>query len=284
MTKILDGKIAAQAIKEELKEKYLSFKEKLKLVIIHSNKPDSASYLNARKKFFKEFNAELEEILISNETKKEELYAILDNVNQDYSVDGIMLDRPLPSSFHEQDFLSYISPQKDVDGYTYTNLGKLMSNQPCLNACTAMAAISLVEYYNIPLEGKNVLIIGRSVNVGKPLALLLLNKNATVTIAHSKTKDLIKIAKKADIIFTCVGKANFITKDFVTKKTILVDIGINFDENHKLCGDVSKECYPLVQAYSPVPGGVGVLTNLMLMKNLYDAHQNGVIQNEQNSL
>ena len=276
MGKILDGKIAAHAIKEDLKQKYAALKEKLKLVIIHSNQPDSLSYLNSRKKIFKEFNAEIEEIILSKETKPEEFHALLDNVNQDYSVDGIMLDRPLPSQFNEQEFLSCILPQKDVDGYTYTNLGKLMSSQPCLKACTAMAAISLLEFYHIDLEGKNVLVIGRSVNVGKPLASLLLNKNATVTIAHSKNKNLDKIAKKEDIIFTCIGKANFITKEFVSKKSILIDIGINFDKEGHLCGDVSKECYPLVYAYSPVPGGVGVLTNLMLMNNLYLAHTKGV--------
>ena len=184
-----------------------------------------------------------------------------------------MVDRPLPKRFDENLVLSNISSLKDVDGYTPVNLGKLMSNQDCYVSCTPLAAIRLVDYYNIDLTSKNVLVIGRSVNVGKPLAIALLAKNATVTVAHSKTKDIKQLCKKADVIFLALGRANFLNKEDVTENTIIVDIGINFVDG-KLCGDANKECYDIVKAYTPVPGGVGVMTNVVLMENLLKAYNN----------
>ena len=275
MAKILDGKKVAENLKFDLFQKFQN-EEQLKFIIVHHNDEASSSYLKGRKKISEFLNVNLIEFVIDQNLSQQELIQHIQQWNQDSTIHGIMVDRPLPSRFDENIILSQINPNKDIDGYTFTNLGKLISNEKSFLSCTPAAAIQILDFYNISLEGKNVVVIGRSINVGKPLAMMLLNKNATVTIAHSKTKNLEKICKRADIIFTCVGKANFLTKNFVSKKTIIVDIGINFDEHGKLCGDVAKECYEYVTAYTPVPGGVGVITNLMLMSNLYLAYKKGL--------
>lgn len=267
----LDGKVAALNIKEELKKEFAGYDRKACLAIIHFNDPASQSYLKGRLKIADELGVEIKTFAIEENNETKDIINLINNLNNDDNVDGIMIDRPLPKKYDEFKILSTISSLKDVDGYTPNNLGNLVSNQNCYVSCTPGAAVRLVDYYNIDLTGKNALVIGRSVNVGKPLALLLLNKNATVTIAHSKTKDLKEKCKQADIIFLALGRANFLTKDDVNENTIIVDIGINFDENGKLCGDASKECYEIVSAYSPVPGGVGVMTNVVLMENLLKA-------------
>lgn len=269
----LDGKVAALNIKETLKNEFNNLKRKACLAIIHFNDPASASYLKGRLKIADELGVNVKIIGIEASQNQQDLLTILESLNNDSNVDGIMVDRPLPKRFNEFEVLSTLNPNKDVDGYTPINLGKLLSNQDCYVSCTPGAAIRLVDYYNIDLTGLNALVIGRSVNVGKPLSLLLLNKNATVTIAHSKTKELKSLCKKADIIFLALGRANFLTKDDVNENTIIVDIGINFTSKGKLCGDASKECYDLVKAYSPVPGGVGVMTNVVLMENLLKAYK-----------
>ncbi len=273
MAKILDGKKAAEMFRIHLQEKFLQLQQAPCLAIIHCNDPASLSYLKGRKKILASLNAILKEFIIDSQMTPEDLKVLIQNLNQDKSIDGIMIDRPLPAGFNEEEMISYIDPSKDIDGYTPSCLGNLVCNHAQYLACTPAAAIALLDFYKIPLEGKDVVVIGRSVNVGKPLALMLLNRNATVTIAHSKTNNLAKITKKADIIFVCVGKANFLKKEQISRKSILIDIGINFDENGKLCGDVAKECYTYAKAYSPVPGGVGVMTNLILMNNLLLAHQ-----------
>lgn len=267
----LDGKIAAFNIKENLKHSFESHIRKACLAIIYFESSASLSYLKGRLKIAEELNVDIKVITIENDKTQEELIAIIKALNNDDNIDGIMVDRPLPEKYDEYKILSSISSLKDVDGYTPSNLGNLIANQESYISCTPGAAIRLLEYYNIDLTGKNALVIGRSINVGKPLALLLLNKNATVTIAHSKTKNLKEKCKQADIIFLALGKANFLTKDDVNENSIIVDIGINFDSNGKLCGDASKECYEIVKAYSPVPGGVGVMTNVVLMENLLKA-------------
>lgn len=268
---ILDGKYAAACIKEQLKQEISTLKYSLKLAIIHFNDGASASYLKGRLKLADELKIHIETYLIDIDKTTQDLQELIHKLNEDNTVHGIMIDRPLPSKYNEQEIISLISPKKDVDGYTPYNLGKLFSNQNCFLCATPMAAIRLLEFYNIDVSGKDVLIIGRSINVGKPLALILLNKNATVTIAHSKTKNLKDKCQKAEIIFLAVGHANFLNKKDVNENTIIVDIGINYDEYGKLCGDASKDCYEIVKTYSPVPGGVGVLTNVVLMENLLKA-------------
>lgn len=275
----LDGKIAALNIKEKLKQSFSNYNRKACLAIIHFDDPASLSYLKGRLKIAEELNVDIKVITIDNNKTEDELINIIYSLNDDNNIDGIMVDRPLPKKFNEYRILSSINSLKDVDGYTPANLGNLVSNQDSYVSCTPGAAIRLLEYYNIDLTGKNALVIGRSVNVGKPLALLLLNKNATITIAHSKTNNLKEKCKEADIIFLALGKANFLTKDDVNENTIIVDIGINFDNNGKLCGDASKECYDIVKAYSPVPGGVGVMTNVVLMENLLKAFLKNIESN-----
>lgn len=269
----LDGKIAAANIKEELKEKFASLDKKACLAIIRCDDEASASYLRGRQKIASELGVEVKVFVIEENQTDEDLLILINNLNNDSSIHGIMIDRPLPKKYDEFKLLSSISPIKDVDGYTPINLGRLLSNKEGYVSCTPGAAIRLVDYYNLDLTSLNALVIGRSVNVGKPLSQLLLNKNATVTVAHSKTKNLKDLCKKADIIFLALGKANFLTKEDVNENTIIVDIGINFVDG-KLCGDASKECYDVVKAYTPVPGGVGVMTNVVLMENLLKAYNN----------
>jgi methylenetetrahydrofolate dehydrogenase (NADP+)/methenyltetrahydrofolate cyclohydrolase len=269
----LDGKIAAAAIKEELKEKIVSLPSKICLGIIRFDDPASESYLKGRLKIANELGVDVKVFVVEDNKTNEDLLTLVNTLNNDPSIHGIMIDRPLPRKYNEFEILSSINPIKDVDGYTPINLGKLVSNKQSYVSCTPGAAVRLVDYYNIDLTGLNALVIGRSVNVGKPLALLLLNKNATVTVAHSKTQNLKELCKKADIIFLALGKANFLNKEDINENTIIVDIGINFVDG-KLCGDANKQCYDIAKAYSPVPGGVGVMTNVILMENLLQAYKN----------
>jgi len=267
----LDGKVASAAIKENLKEQFASFDKKACLAIVHFNDPASMSYLNGRLKIANEVGVEVKIIDASEASDTSKLVNIINELNNDTSVNGIMVDRPVPKKYDEASVLNAISPVKDVDGCSALNLGYLLANKDCFYPCTPSAAVRLAEYYNVELEGKNALVVGRSLNVGKPLSLLLLNKNATVTVCHSKTKEIKELIKRADIVFLCLGKAGFLTKDDVNDKQVVIDIGINYNAEGKLCGDASSEIYELVNAYSPVPGGVGVLTNVCLMENLIKA-------------
>ena len=271
MKQVLNGKEAALKIKETLKEKFSNLNKPACLAIIHFNHPSSISYLKGRKKIAEEVGVIIKEYALDNTITEKELINLINSLNVDNSIQGIMIDRPLPSHLNENYILSFLSSKKDVDGYTTNNLGLLFKNESCFNCCTPYAAIRLLDYYNIPLQGKNVLVIGRSVNVGKPLAMALLNRNATVTIAHSKTTNLKELEYNADIIFLAIGKANFLKANDVKNSTIIVDIGVNFDSDGKMCGDASKDIYEKCDCYSPVPGGVGILTNVVLMENLYEA-------------
>ena len=267
----LDGKIAATSIKEQLKKEFASLIKRVCLAIVHSDDPASASYLKGRLKIAEELGVEIKIFNVDEKQTTEDLISLVLDLNNDANIDGIMVDRPLPKQFDENKIINSIISTKDVDGYTSLNLGNLVSNQSCLPSCTPGGALRLLEYYDIDLSGKDALVIGRSVNVGKPLSFMLLNKNATVTISHSKTVDLKEKCKTADIIFLALGRANFLKKEDITDNTIIVDIGINFDENGKMCGDASKECYEIAASYTPVPGGVGVMTNVVLMENLLKA-------------
>ena len=267
----LDGKIAATSIKEQLKKEFASLSKRVCLAIVHYDDPASASYLKGRLKIAEELGVEIKIFNVDEKQTTEDLISLVLDLNNDANIDGIMVDRPLPKQFDENKIINSIISTKDVDGYTSLNLGNLVSNQSCLPSCTPGGALRLLEYYDIDLSGKDALVIGRSVNVGKPLSLMLLNKNATVTISHSKTVDLKEKCKTADIIFLALGRSNFLKKEDITDNTIIVDIGINFDENGKMCGDASKECYEIAASYTPVPGGVGVMTNVVLMENLLKA-------------
>ena len=270
----LDGKVAAINIKEALKKEFSLLNNKACLAIIHFDDMASNSYLKGRMKIADELGVSIKAYKIDESYTTNDILKLVNELNNDSTVNGIMIDRPLPKKYDEFLILSSISSNKDVDGYTPFNLGKLLSNKDCFYSATPYAAIRLLEYYNVDLEGKNVLVIGRSVNVGKPLANLLLNKNATVTIAHSKTKDLKSMIKNYDFVFLALGKANFVNVEDINENIGVIDIGINFDEFNKICGDANKEIYDVVKYYSPVPGGVGVMTNVVLMENLLKACKN----------
>lgn len=272
MKHILDGKIVAEKLKEQLKDKISKLPRKLNLMIISHNDKASQSYLKGRKKLAEYLNVNIVESYIGDKNTQQ-VIDLIKKANRSSKIDGIMVDRPLLPHLDEELVLSSISPNKDIDGYHSENLGKLLKNEKSFHSCTPSSAIEILKYYKYNLTGKNAVVIGRSINVGKPLSLMLLNENASVTILHSKSKNIAKITKKADVIFLAVGKKDYLTLDMVNKKSVIIDIGINFDENNKLCGDASRSIYDKVRAYTPVPGGVGVVTNVMLMENLYKAYK-----------
>ena len=268
---ILDGKIAAEAlvikIKEEV-EKYRENGQKLKLCVIQLVADDaSKAYLRGRIKMCEKVGVELETFDCSN-YNEEEVIALVQRLNKDDSVTGIMIDRPFPKGMDEANVFAHLDPKKDVDGCTITNAGLLFQNKKSLVPSTAKAVLELMKFYNISLQGKRVVVVGRSKTVGAPVAQLLINQNATVTTCHSRTIDLPNECKKAEIVVVAIGKKEFITKEYLNKDCVVIDVGIHYDEEGKMCGDVSRENYSYLETYSPVPRGVGPLTNIALMQNL----------------
>ena len=268
----LDGKVASLAIKQQLKEEFSRLNKNACLAIIHYPDGANTSYLKGRKKIAEELDVNIKVYEITENDTTDTLLKVINKFNNDASIDGIMVDRPLPKKFDESTILETISTKKDVDGYSYNNLGRLLSNKNCFVSATPQAAVRLLDFYNIDLSGKDVLVIGRSINVGKPLSLLLLNKNATVTVAHSKTKNLGEITKLADILVVAIGNPRYITADMIKDRAVVIDVGINRTEEGKLVGDVDFENVQNKASYiTPVPGGVGPMTIAMLMTNVVKA-------------
>ena len=202
----------------------------------------------------------------------EELLQLIDKLNNDDSVDGILVQSPLPKHLDEKYVINNISPRKDVDAFHPINVGKLMIGEPIFMPCTPQGVIRLLEEYNISIEGKNCVVIGRSNIVGKPMAMLLLHNNGTVTVCHSKTKNLKEICRSADILVAAIGRPRFVTADMVKPGAVVIDVGINRCEDGKLCGDVDFEnVQNVASAITPVPGGVGPMTIALLMKNTVTA-------------
>lgn len=269
MVKILDGKKLSIILKEELKEKFSRIKAQLRLAIIMPICDDaSMAYLNSRERLCKEFGIELLVYKFDGNETTKELVDLVEKLNMDNSIQGIMIDRPFPKQVNEDKVYEVLDYHKDIDGCSLISCGKLFQNQNCLVSSTAVGVMTLLKHYNINLVGKNVVIVNRSKIVGIPLMHLLLKENSTVTICHSKTQDLASICSKADIVITAIGKAKYFTKEYVSPNTIIIDVGINYDENNKICGDVDQEVYEIVDSYSPVPGGVGPVTNIALLLNL----------------
>lgn len=268
---ILDGRIAADSLVLKIKEnveKYRENGEKLKLCVIQLVDDDaSKSYLRGRIKMCEKVGVELEAFDCSS-YREEEVIELVKRLNNDDKVTGIMIDRPFPKGMDEAKIYSHLSPKKDVDGCTITNAGLLFQNKLSLVPSTAKAVLELLKFYNITLQGKRVVVVGRSKTVGAPVAQLLINQNATVTTCHSRTVDLKGECKNAEIVVVAIGKREFITKEYLNKDCVVVDVGIHYDENGKMCGDVSRETYSYLETYSPVPRGVGPLTNIALMQNL----------------
>lgn len=275
MNKILDGKKLSLILQEDLKEKIdkLSNSPNLTVIIVGEDKA-SKIYVNNKEKIAKNVGINTNTINLEYKTTTNELLSIIERLNKDESVNGILVQLPLPKHIDENLVLEKISPLKDVDGFHPKNLGKLMINNASMIPCTPLGIIKLLDFYNIDLEGKNVVILGRSNIVGKPMLHLLLQKNATVTITHSYTKNLKDITKKADILIVAIGKSNFITKEYIKDNAIIVDVGINRVDN-KIMGDVDfNSVKDKVSFITPVPGGVGPLTITMLMYQTYIAYLN----------
>lgn len=269
MYELINGKEVAEHIKQQVKNEIetLGFAPTLAVIVVGDN-PASRVYVNNKKKACEYVGINSLEQVFQEDVSEEILLDFIDKLNKNNNVHGILVQLPLPKHIDESKVIERINPAKDVDGFSAMNVGKLWLGQYDLAPCTAMGVIELLDYYNIDISGKHCVVVGRSNIVGKPMAALLLERNATVTICHSKTKDLYKHTKEADILISAVGKPKFITWGLVKNGAVVIDVGINRDENGKLCGDVDfKDVSDRVSYITPVPGGVGSMTVAMLMKN-----------------
>lgn len=273
---ILDGKKVSAKVREDLKLEVDNLKKegiKPKLaVIMVGNDLASKVYVRNKNKACEEIGIEYEEFLLGEETTMEELLNVIDNLNKNQHIDGILLQSPIPKHLDINKAFRAILPEKDVDGFHPINAGKLSIGEKCFVPCTPHGVVKIIEEYNIETEGKNVVIVGRSNIVGKPLIQCMLQKNATVTVCHSKTRNLEEFTKKADILIVAIGKQKFITENMVKEGAVVIDIGINRNEEGKLVGDVDFDNVSKKASYiTPVPGGVGPMTVAMLMENVVEA-------------
>lgn len=276
MAEILDGKKLAKKIKDNLKIEVEQLKEKginPKLaVIMVGNDPASSVYVKNKSKACKNVGVDFEEFLLDEKTEEKELFDLIDKLNSDEKITGILLQAPIPKHLNINKAFERISYKKDVDGFNPINVGKLSIGVDSFISCTPFGIIKLLEEYNIDLEGKNAVVLGRSNIVGKPMAQCLLSKNATVTICHSKTQNISEITKRADIVIAAIGKPKFLKDDMVKENAIIIDVGINRMEDGTLVGDVDFENIEKKAQYiTPVPGGVGPMTIAMLMYNVVKA-------------
>ena len=274
MSKIINGKKIRDEIIEELKKEIKHYMIKPCLAVIQiGDDPASNTYIKAKEKACDEIGIYFKHIKFDETAKEVEVINKILELNNDEYVHGILLQLPLPEGFNADKLINYIARNKDVDGLTDINLGKLYNNKPCLISCTPLGIMKLLENEKIDIEGKKVTIVGRSSLVGKPLLGLMLNNNATVTICHSKTTNLSTHTKNADILIVAVGKKHFIKENMVKNDAIIIDVGIN-KEDGKLYGDVDFDAVKeKVSKITPVPGGVGPMTVAMLMKNVITAYQ-----------
>jgi len=274
--KIIDGKKISSQIKDELKQKVEQLKQKgieISLAVIQvGNDAASSVYVGNKKKACAYIGINSISYELPEETKQEELLKLIDSLNKDEKVTGILVQLPLPKHIDEKVITQAISPKKDVDGFHEQNVGALCTGGKGFVSCTPAGIIQLLKRSGIEIESKECVVIGRSNIVGKPMALLLLRENGTVTICHSKTKNLKEITKRADIVIAALGKPKFIDESFIKEGAVVIDVGIHRNENNKLCGDVDYEnVAPITSAITPVPGGVGPMTIAMLMNNCVEA-------------
>lgn len=278
MAVIIDGKAISKQIKDELREKAAGLKaagKQVTLAVIQvGNDPASSVYVNNKKKGCEYIGIGSLSYELSEDTTQEELLSLIRELNKREDVNGILVQLPLPAHIDEDTVIRTIDPKKDVDGFHPQSVGALCIGQPGFVSCTPAGIIQLLKRSGIEIAGKECVVLGRSNIVGKPMALLLLRENATVTVAHSRTKNLKKVAKRADILIVAVGKPKMITKDYVKEGAVVIDVGINRDEAGKLCGDVDyDEVAPVCSAITPVPGGVGPMTIAMLLNNCMESAQ-----------
>lgn len=282
MAEILDGKALSQKIrldiKTEINEIYKTTEKRCSLaVVMIGDNPASAIYVRNKIKACEEVGFSSVAVHMPAETTQEEAEAKIKELNSNPEIYGILVQLPLPKHLDEKKILKLISVEKDVDGFSEENVGKLTLGEDALYACTPNGVIQILKAYNIPMSGKNAVVIGRSNIVGKPMALLLLKENCTVTVCHSRTQNLADFTKKADILVCAIGVAKFVKADMVKKGAVVVDVGMDRDENGKLCGDVDYDSVKEVASYiTPVPGGVGPMTITMLMYNTLQAFKNSL--------
>ena len=276
MAEIINGKKISKEIKDELKLKVENLKKQGKEccleVIQVGNDPASSVYVGNKKKACEYIGIKSLAYELTEDTTEEEILHLIDELNKNPKVHGILCKLPLPKHIDEEKVIKAISPEKDVDGFHPQNVGALTIGQPGFVSCTPAGIIELLKRSNIEISGKNCVIIGRSNIVGKPMALLMLRENATVTICHSKTQNLKEICKQADILIVAIGKPQFVDSEYVKDGAVVIDVGIHRDENNKLCGDVDYDSVePKASYITPVPGGVGPMTISMLMNNCVEA-------------
>lgn len=268
----IDGKEVSASVRENITETVAALKAKGTTpglaVIIVGNDPASRVYVNNKKKGCEQTGMNSYEYAMPEDTTTQELIELIEKLNKDDNVDGILCQLPVPKQIDEEKVLNAISPEKDVDAFHPVNCGKVMTGDYTFAPCTPAGMVEMLQYYNIPITGKHCVIIGRSNIVGKPMAMLMLKNNATVTVCHSKTADLSAITKQADILVAAVGIPKFVKADMVKEGAVVLDVGINRMENGKLCGDVDfDEVAEKTSFITPVPGGVGPMTITMLLKN-----------------
>ena len=272
MAQLIDGKLISQQINDELKEEVAQFKTEgidICLAVIQvGSDPASSVYVRNKKKACAYIGVESRSYELPEETSEEELIKLVEELNADESVNGILVQLPVPDHIDEDKIIRTISPDKDVDGFHPVSVGRLWIGEKGFLSCTPAGIIQLLKRSNISIEGKECVIIGRSNIVGKPMTALLLRENGTVTVAHSRTKDLKEVAKRADILIVAIGKERFITSEYVKEGAVVIDVGMHRDEANHLCGDVDfADVEPHSSAITPVPGGVGPMTIAMLMNN-----------------
>ena len=273
---VLDGKTVSAAVKEEVAREVKALNEtginSCLAVVIVGDDPASRVYVNNKKKACEVCGIKSLEYALPADTTNEELLSLVKELNENDEVNGILVQLPLPKHLDEKLVIESIDPKKDVDAFHASNVGKIMIGEYDFLPCTPAGVMEILKYYNIPVEGKNCVVIGRSNIVGKPMAMLLLHANGTVTVTHSRTQNLKDICREADVLVAAIGKAGFVTADMVKEGAVVLDVGINRGEDGKLCGDVSYiEVSEKASAITPVPGGVGPMTIAMLMKNTLKA-------------
>lgn len=275
MANIINGRQISKDIKNEIKEVVSKLPTQPALaVVLVGEDPASQVYVNNKKKACEEVGIRSVAHELPADTPEEDIINLIIEMNNDPSINGILVQLPLPSHVDEEKVLLTIQPEKDADGFHPFNVGMLSIGNPTLPSCTPAGIIELIERSGVEIEGKECVVLGRSNIVGKPVAQLLLNKHGTVTVCHSRTKDIASVAKRADILVAAVGVPEMVTKDFIKEGAVVIDVGIHRNENNKLTGDVKyDEVEPIAGYITPVPGGVGPMTIAMLMKNTLRAYQ-----------
>ncbi|MBQ3870692.1 MAG: bifunctional methylenetetrahydrofolate dehydrogenase/methenyltetrahydrofolate cyclohydrolase FolD [Clostridia bacterium] len=277
MATVIDGKAVSAKMREEIAEEVKEFVEKhgrapSLTVIIVGEDPASQVYVRNKEKACIQTGIRSEIIRLPADTGEEELLCKIDELNGDENVNGILVQLPLPDHIDEKNIICRISPKKDVDAFGYENVGRIMTGEYDFLPCTPAGVMELLRRYGISPAGKECVVLGRSNIVGKPMAMLLMHGNGTVTVCHSKTKDLSSHTKRADILVSAIGRAKFVKADMIKEGAVVIDVGINRDEDGRLCGDVDYEgCFDKAAAITPVPGGVGPMTVTMLLKNTLTA-------------